>query len=477
MRKFARYSVILLVAVLAVGCIEAGIATAAIPTEEVFFTEEPIAVEVETESTEPPEGAGPFITPETIVLDGDLFNRYLMGIEGNTFIFSFQILEAIMLERGDILVGEITESTPNGFLRRVIDVSSDGMMIRVDTEPATLEDVFIQADIEANNIPLDAENIVEQWEISGLQLMAMGMQNRMPSGTFSINLKNVVVYDDDLNPDTREDQVLVNGMVSLEPNFSFSTRISGQQLRDMKFLLTVDETSELTVSSKVNLMDWVAPQPIPIAWYRFKPIIIWVDFVPVFVTPKLSLYIGMDGKISAAISTGVTQETSLTAGLVYRNGPNGDWDIITPFEGFQPSVTNYQPPEFKYESEIVTYSRVELQLMIYDLAGPTGKVDGYLKLEIAPEPGWWRLYNGIKVNIGVTAEVFSHVWFEYSEDVYHEEWLVDQAQHSVPDTAPETTDQPEADNIDHDEDGWSCWTWGFIVAAIVLLIFYIGAKN
>lgn len=477
MKNLASISAVLLLAVLVTGCGGAAVATAAIPVEEIYVTQEPAVLETESPATEPPVFAGPLISPETIVLGGELLDRYLWGVEGNTFIFSFELLNTVNLQPGNVLVGEMTEWTPHGFLRKVTDLSSDGLSIRVETEPAVLEDVFIQADIVIDEIPLGSDDVEEFWEISGLQMMAMGIPGMEPRKAFSIKLKNVVVYDDDLDLDSKEDQVVVNGNIGIEPKFKFSTSISNQQLTDMAYLLTISESSELTVSSKVDLLDWIAPEPIPIAWYKFKPIIIWIDFVPVFVTPKLSLFIGMDGKISAEISTGIDQKANLTTGLIYRNGPNGDWDIITPMEGFQPDIPSYHPPEFQYDSEIVVYSRAQLQLMVYDMIGPTGKVDGYLKLKISPEPNWWKLYNGIKVNAGVTAEVFSHVWFEYSADIYEGEWLVDEAEsaQTEPKDGP-TTSSPSTDGEQTERD-WSCWGGGILLAAILWFIYYMESKE
>lgn len=474
MRKLAYTSAVLLVGALVASCETTGAEPAAIPAEEIFVTQEPVVLETEIPATEPPIVTGPIISPDTKVLSGDLVNRYLLEVEGDTYIFSFQISNIVTLESGDVLVGEITEQTPYGFLRRATNITSDGLSLRVETEPAVLEDVFIQADIVTDETPLGIEDIEEYREISGLQMMSMGIPNLEPPGAISIKLKNVVIYDDDLNLDTKEDQVTVNGNISFDPRFKFSTKIVNQQLTDMTFLLSVDETSELAVNSKVDLLDWIAPDPIQVAWYRFKPVIIWVDFVPVFVTPELSLFIGMDGKISASISTGVTQEASLTSGLTYRNGPDGEWDFITPMEGFQPGVMSYQPPEFQYDSEIITYSRAQLQLKIYDLIGPTGKVDGYLKLEITPESNWWKLYNGIKVNIGVTAEVFSHVWFEFSEDIYKGEWLVDQAEHALTEPTQKPAATPSSGNGDKSTPDWVYWV-GF--AILLLIIYYFSSDQ
>lgn len=146
--------------------------------------------------------------------------------------------------------------------------------------------------------------------------------------------------------------------------------------------------------------------------FYFNPIVFSVGPVPVVILPKLSLYIGFNGLVSAGVTASVTQEASISAGLSYSSG---QW---TPISDFSNVVTQFYRPTFSGEVTARAYVGPEFQILLYGLAGPTAYINGYLQFDAMSDmdPSW-ILSGGIYTNIGVKMEILSRVLADYNKTV------------------------------------------------------------
>jgi hypothetical protein len=80
------------------------------------------------------------VIPETTEVLPETTTQYLISIsvDGTEFTFSQSTPELEALEPGDIMVGDVTENAPYGFLRKVTSVSTPGGQVVVETVDATL---------------------------------------------------------------------------------------------------------------------------------------------------------------------------------------------------------------------------------------------------------------------------------------------------------------------------------------------------
>lgn len=338
----------------------------------------------------------PPIIPETTNVLTDTTTQYLVSVSGDGAVFTFAqttpALEA--LAPGEVIVSEPTAEAPYGFMRRVTAVIHSGSQVIVQTEAATLEDA-IQQGVGQVSYTLTPGNVMTS-------TLSKGVTQRMRSqimqqSEFYLNLTDVVLYDDDGDLDTTNDQVVANGSITLEPGFDFRIVVQDWQLKRFDFISRVTDVAELQIATNVELLSM--EREVEIARYTFTPITIIIGTFPVVIVPVLTVNVGVNGSVSIGVSTGVTQEATLTAGLKYTNG---GWSPVSTFA----NEFRYNPPTLSTSLNLRGYAGAELSLLIYGVIGPYADTYAYLELEadLLASP-WWSLYGGLEVPVGVKVEV------------------------------------------------------------------------
>lgn len=188
---------------------------------------------------------------------------------------------------------------------------------------------------------------------------------------------DVIVYDKDGNEKTTSDQVKINGTLTLSITANFGVEVKGwlpARLHSFKFVPTIDMSQSLTIKysgglkHKYNDKTRILVKPL-----KFKPIKFMVGPVPVFITHKLNIYLGWDGKVEAAITSSVKMQEKIEAGVVYKRDAGG-WNTVGGADmnfnyNAMPKVTASAEAKGIIEPEYVTH--------IYGLAGPAISVKGY----------------------------------------------------------------------------------------------------
>jgi hypothetical protein len=312
---------------------------------------------------------------------------------------------------GDVIVSGVSEVTPDGMLRKVDSVTRSGSEIVVRTSKATIEDAIQKGHVSITK-SLSAADLRSATPMArGVSLSTVRtLGPRAAVGDFSIQLSNVVIYDADGDEtNTTNDQVVANGSIRFSPSFTFELEVDDFHLRQLTFTNTTMESTSLTISTSATLPLVDATKRL--YKHTFSPITVWVGYVPVVITPVFEINVGVHGEVSVGLSAGVSQESTLTAGLTYNNGA---WSPISEFT----NTFQFQGPTLNAGATVKGIIGPRLELMLYGVAGPYGELNGYLELDadVMSNP-WWILYGGIEANIGVEVDVLSHVVASYSKKV------------------------------------------------------------
>lgn len=381
------------------------------------------------------------------------------GIDNSiTFIFSATTSQLYSLAIGDVMVVGVTDLTPYGILCKVGPITRQrGGGVEVSTTQATLEEIITKGSVETSAF-LTSSNLAKAVPLQEGVICESRVEG------FFIKFTDVVLYDDDGDTTTINDQIRANGSLSLNPSFGFSAEFDNG-LKKLDFTNTTTETAELEIYAEANILniDIKKPvPPIPAEGLYFNPIIIWVGYVPVILTPKLTIYVGVNGDISVGITTSVTQEATLTLGVTYENN---NWSPVHSFSNdFQ-----YNLPELYAGCSLKGYVKPQLELLLYGVIGPYANIEGYLELNADPLAiPWWVLYGGISSYVGVEIEVFSHVIAGYSSpDLIGFEKILAQAEVPPPPSA-DFTATPRSGNkplsvqfTDESTGNITSWFWNF----------------
>ena len=366
----------------------------------------------------------PTVIPETTKVLTEETTEHLsdVSVDGATFTFSQStpILDA--LEPGDVMVGDVSSNARYGFLRKVTSVSNTGGEVVVHTDQATLDEAIESGEVHVRQA-LTPDQIQEGTQMRGVNLAASQLEDE-----FYYKLENVVLYDEDGDADTKDDQIKANGSIRLEPGFDFYMQVRWFKLQELSFVATAEEKAKIEIASR--LLGAECKKKKQIAKHVFAPITVAAGPFPVVLVPVLTVNVGVDGSVEVGLSTGVRQEATLRAGLRYADDT---WGPVTHFS----NEFHYDPPALSASLDVKEYAGTELALKLYGVTGPYAGVSAYLKLEAdTAKTPWWELYGGLEMPVGVKIEVLSHLIAGYEATIIDYRLPLAQAQVNAPPNAP-----------------------------------------
>ena len=395
----------------------------------------------------------PPIIPETTEVLTEESTQHLVAVssDGATFTFNQMTAELSEVAPGDVIVGDVSAVAPAGFLRKVTAVSAINGQIIVSTAPATLEDAIQQGSFSIHH-QLSPDDIQTASVLPGVSLArptVVALDDK-----FFIEMKDVVIYDEDGNSETKSDQIVANGSLSLSPTFDLDFAIEDWELQYLYFSHQTVETAALELSSGVEIPLFseekeIAQFPlgsvtVPIGAFPFV--------IPVVIVFDLSVVVGVDGSLYADVTTEVTQQMTVTAGLQYDSADS--WQSFSSLD----NTFSYSPPVLSAGLDVKAYAGAQLSAKLYGGAGPHADVNPYLQLsaDVFSTP-WWELYGGLNVQAGVELEILSHVVAGYEATII--DYKLPLASSNEPPTLP-ANPIPADQAINQDIERVLTWTGG-----------------
>ena len=341
----------------------------------------------------------PIIPPTTNPLPPETTQQLTaVSPDGATYTFSEMTPALAAIAPGEIMMAAPSDAAPDGFLRRVTAVNTSGGQVIVQTQAATLEDAIQQGEVYVSQ-RLSPTNSQALQIAPGVTLMPASVVS--PDGSFYVKIKDVVVYDDDGNPATTNDQVLANGSIEFEPMVDFRLRIQNGEIRELYFAAIAQETANLEFEMKLEKslirQEYRLGNPI-----QLTRIVVMVGPVPIVIIPVLTFQVGIDGSMHVGIVTRVEQVLTATAGARWADGT---WAPVS-------ELTNrftFTPPTLHAGVDFKGYASTRLQVLLYGVAGPYVSVGPYLKLEAdTSKTPWWELYGGLEALVGVRVDLLGY---------------------------------------------------------------------
>ncbi len=404
--------------------------TVAGPTEEAPVTPAPA-------TAVPGENELATIIPDTTkVLTGMSIDKLVsVSEDGSVYTFSETTPELETLVAGDVIAGGAWEQTPYGFLRKVTGVATEGSQVVVTTEGARLEDALEQGVVRSSQ-ELSPGDVRAGTRLPGVAI-ASADPSQSPSA-FIVELDDVVLLDLDGDLGTTDDQARANGQLSFRPRFDFELRMRGFRIERLSAISGATERLDLSVTAEMQLLD--VHKEVQVAYYLLHPTTVWVGWLPVVLTPVLTVEVGLDGSAEVGFDVAVAQETSLNVGLIYDDGR---WSPVSDFG----NTFDFTPPTITANCQARGYAGLQLAILIYGVGGPQGQIDGFLELDAdVDRVPWWQLYGGLAATAGVRFEVLGYQLADYEAQVLEQRFPLsqgDQPPTEVPPTVKPSPTEPQ----------------------------------
>jgi hypothetical protein len=382
---------------------------------------QPYQIRTRTAGAEVVENA---VVPATTVVLGETTLDCLSWASEDFSTLTFENVTRQLgsLSVGDVIASGVSEATPYGLLREVVNVFSDGNQMTVETVAATLEDAIEECDVDGmwsllpdgSAVPLGmvASESCQNCTLpsdTNIRLDSVdGTTSTASTGSCTgwyIDIDDVVLFDADGDLGTKDDQIVASGSLCADIYLDFGLTIEDWAVEEAHFSVTTTETTQLEIALKVTIAEFHGK----IELYRqyLNPIVFWVGFVPVVITPVLTFNVGVDAEALAGVATSITQTANLTVGVSYDDGI---WSPVTDFS----TSFGWEPPTLTAGCEVKGYVGPQLSLLLYGLVGPYGEITGYLELDadLFKTP-WWELYGGLEADVGFRIEVLGYDIVDY----------------------------------------------------------------
>lgn len=305
---------------------------------------------------------------------------------------------------GNLAVNDVISSVPRsaapaGFLRRVtrIQATADGK-VEVRTRRANVGELLEEADIAVDQ-PFDSADVQRASALREGRMVHAAALKRPASARIEERF-NLVLFDQDGNRDTTDDQISVRGSFNVQPrvvvNFQCRQAFCSDPVFLGKFVLTED--AEITVSARLKKELRESRQ---IARIPLPPI----TAGPLVFAPDIVVTVDLEGVVRAEVEVGATQSLEVEAGVRY----DGSFTRINNVS----SRVGIVGPTFEGSVEAKAGIYAALRLMLYGVAGVSAEVGPYARFE-AQVPGTpaWTMRYGVEGNLGVDIDllIFGKEW-------------------------------------------------------------------
>ena len=366
------------------------------------------------DSTGPEENEDSVVKEETKLIESDELQA-ITEVSEDEIVFSGNSVSIDTYQAGDVLVSAPSDVAEFGFLRMVDDISQNGNDIVVTTSQARLEDAF-------EELHFDISEELRSTDIKKSTQLMEGVQ-------FIENSRDPYEFEYELNvtiPISNNIDIEIDGNLLLTMGFDFDIDIS--LLNGLYYIKagghsTADSDLQLSINGEFSYEN-----EFELYEHTFAPGFTYltptVPPIPIVFVPKVVILLDINADGEASISTYVTSDASIEAGLIYDKP---DWSSYTDKE----INFDYNPPSLTASLSAYAAAGPRFELNLYNIAGPYVKPMGYLDMEadIQNTP-WWSLYGGYKVDAGVKFEILGYVQDYEIEDIINYNYLIAEASNS-----------------------------------------------
>lgn len=337
---------------------------------------------------EPTEQPETIIPGTTKIISANDWQNYLVSISADStgFTFKSEINSTYNFKVNDIIVSE-------GFIKKIAMIQKNNNRLIIKTVAASLT-----AAVEKGK-----GSVTTRLSMKQIVYIRKGVNNGRISG-FEFVL-NSIFHDEDRDPVTTDDQIVVSGSLLIDVLIHFDIEIENHSLKKMEIRADLNEEAALTFQAA---QAFKLIEEIEIAKIEANPIHFFIGKLPVTITPVIVVKVGINGQASAALTTATVHNAIYTASVVFTQAEQ--WNSCSEFD----NLFSYNRPTLNGNANSKAFVTTGLLLKFYNLVGP--EITGILYDEIIADSSQTQLFIGANADIGIKMDVFDPTMVDYFED-------------------------------------------------------------
>lgn len=299
----------------------------------------------------------------------------------------------------------------------IVNVFEDGELLKVVRrddqlylEKASMEEAFEYLNV-SYSYTLDPEDVKnELFSLKGVSL-------EKKENKFRLVFNNFELLDYDLDSNTKDDKILVNGYVEFSIDGSWDIRIEKNLLKELNFFNSFDQKSDIEILFSTPIRVSIPfSKDFLIAEYELSPI----DVGPVVFRPVVSFVAGFNVGIAGSLKVNLKNSFN---GFYKIDFVNGRWSYGG---NLHKKEQNGYLSFVGADGWIKAYIGPKVKIKFYDVLGPYMESFGFVKSEVKtvtlkPLTMKWSLYGGFDLNAGVSAKIFSFALKDFERNIYRYE--------------------------------------------------------
>jgi hypothetical protein len=300
------------------------------------------------------------------------------------------------LQIGNIIVSAPRDQAPDGLLRKVTAIQK-GTPVVVSTSRAVLNDLVDEADITLERSFSDADvKRAKALETGEITYAAAQQQNQTRGILGSVTKEfNLVLYDQDNDDATTDDQIRIRGTFEVKPNLVVKLKCKGFlcSTPDFTAKFVMDEEAKVIISAnlKKSLSKSLQLVRIPFGAVAVGPLVFTIELVA---------EVSLEGEVKVHAEFSATQTMNLEVGVKYTK--DAGW---TPINTFDKSFS-HTAPSFEVGATATGKVTAALRLMLYGVAGVSVDVGAYVRFDAQyPATPAWTLTGGIEGHLNVDLDL------------------------------------------------------------------------
>lgn len=276
----------------------------------------------------PPATAGAKVTAAAVVMSAASLTALTTVQTDGALVFTSAPTQVTGLKPGKILVAGVSKATPNGLLAQVRSVRTSKGVTTVATVPASLSKVFSSAAFGTTAELTQGTVKAFTPARPGITLAPAGSSPDCPAPSFSVTA-SVTMYRASNGRD-----ITVDGSICILPRITFSASVTCCTHTTSSFTGTVTATASVRFTAELS-HDFGSQNGLTLGHINLPPIRFLIGYVPIVISPTLSLKLVDKGTISAGVTAGAdasvtvgSQVTTSDAHISYKPlfGTSFTWD-------------------------------------------------------------------------------------------------------------------------------------------------------
>lgn len=310
------------------------------------------------------------------------------------------------LKANDVLVSEPSSVAPNGYLRKVVSVRTEGSEMVLETTQANLTDAVSQGTLEANGNLTPSQVKSTKVFFKGVSISAGGA--RIPRAGVGENFNFKVSFNQVFVPLTDPDgnakgQIAVDGVV--EYNAGYGVHVGIEACFDLppvcvdsvEAKVGFDQQASLHISGDVQGQ---LGKEIKVGEQFFKPITFFIGPVPVVIIPHVDIFLSVNGQVTATFDFKASENA--VAQLGARWTPGDGWKNISGFD----FAVDAPAPTLMGTLKPRAGARSAFSFLLYGLVGPEASLTAGLELDgQVPRNPIWIISGFLKGTLGFVVQL------------------------------------------------------------------------